>query len=872
MTTRQHRYWSDTGQPYYRTTTNKKHTPQDVWNWQSLPDAAARYGMPQSQFKENYDQGGYGLRSVQPGHGWGDVMDPRYGPYEGIPMSDAGGGTQMADSSTRRYWAPTGKMQPIHSIDPFRRSRSEYGWEEPWQADYYAGQGYTDRYDTGARGYGPANEIYHNTDSDEMVPIPMSLNGSGPTDTMLGGSRRDRIDAPDWASSIPSWIRSLPGAGYMEKTMETAMPTVDSVPMALRGISLSPPQSDISVFSGSGSDDYLEGRAGRDRMARSSGPSQEDIHAIIDTAGRLGISPENLAKVVAYETDGTFSPTVTNGKNYIGAIQFSPGIQQNGGYGYRPGMTLAEQIRGPAYRYLVENGVRPGMGLAQVYSVVNTGGLYPGGQPRWNWPDANGTLASKMPVIEQRFGQMARDMVASVAPSAISSGLSDAISAGPDARYLDDAGAFAARTAPTSAPPAVAGAPSRGIAALGGGPDSGGVHGAPYDETYQRTVDKARALSQTPPRLNLTFPGGKGGLDQPSYDEAYTSVPPSTLPVGAVYGAGLDSGGLYGSRGFMEFNQKYKPAGRVDDWTSVPGKAVPPSETTMYPAAYGRSQPLPQQRDLVPGRGMHGRDVSDIQRQLASAGYLDPQHITGRYDETPTLAAIHNYQRDHPWTGASVSKFKGVPPVSSPDLIVGPRTRKSLQVVEGPQLPDISPPPQVMQSSPGYPHMSQMYPRAGDMTQYPSQVEFQGPPRGWDISQLYPWAGDMSQYPSQSFEDQVAGQVGGVNRDMGNFLTGIRNWVTPSATASPEPTTRGDRTNNPVSDALAGIGNSGSIFSGGFDSSSGSGPGSGETSDNWSTKDTGFGSNLGGAYGPDTVYQDYNNPWGNDYSNLGGVP
>ncbi len=89
-------------------------------------------------------------------------------------------------------------------------------------------------------------------------------------------------------------------------------------------------------------------------------------------AARLGVSPQELATVIAYETRGTFSPHIRGGtgQQYIGLIQFGPHEQSQ--YGATQHQTFAEQV--PAIeRYLTGRGFRPGMGLRDLYSTVNAG-------------------------------------------------------------------------------------------------------------------------------------------------------------------------------------------------------------------------------------------------------------------------------------------------------------------------------------------------------------------------------------------------------------------------------------------------------------------------------------------------------------------
>lgn len=94
-------------------------------------------------------------------------------------------------------------------------------------------------------------------------------------------------------------------------------------------------------------------------------------------ADELGIDPTVLATVISYETGGTFSPGTRGGKDnkYIGLIQF--GEEEQAKYGANQKQSFEEQM-GAVVRYLKDRGLKPGMGLKDVYSTINAGkpGLY----------------------------------------------------------------------------------------------------------------------------------------------------------------------------------------------------------------------------------------------------------------------------------------------------------------------------------------------------------------------------------------------------------------------------------------------------------------------------------------------------------------
>lgn len=131
---------------------------------------------------------------------------------------------------------------------------------------------------------------------------------------------------------------------------------------------------------------------------------------IIETARSLGVDPLDLATAISYETAGTFDPTkagpTTQWGQHRGLIQF--GEPQAREYGVNWDDPLGSQLgpEGAVAKYLRKNGVKPGMGLLDIYSTINAGapGLY-------NRSDANnggapGTVADK--VRDQMAGHRAK--------------------------------------------------------------------------------------------------------------------------------------------------------------------------------------------------------------------------------------------------------------------------------------------------------------------------------------------------------------------------------------------------------------------------------------------------------------------------------
>lgn len=121
---------------------------------------------------------------------------------------------------------------------------------------------------------------------------------------------------------------------------------------------------------------------------------------IVATAQALGIDPLDLATAISYETAGTFDPTkagpTTQWGRHRGLIQF--GEPQAAKYGVDWNNPVGSQLGpdGAVARYLRDTGVKPGMGLLDIYSAINAGGV-----GRYNRTDANnggapGTVRDKV--------------------------------------------------------------------------------------------------------------------------------------------------------------------------------------------------------------------------------------------------------------------------------------------------------------------------------------------------------------------------------------------------------------------------------------------------------------------------------------------
>jgi hypothetical protein len=121
---------------------------------------------------------------------------------------------------------------------------------------------------------------------------------------------------------------------------------------------------------------------------------------ILGAAQSLGVNPLDLATIISYETAGTFDPAkrgpTTQWGQHRGLIQFGePQARQHGVDWNNP---LGSQLGpdGAIVSYMRSSGVKPGMGLLDLYSAVNAGA--PG---RYNASDANnggapGTVRDKV--------------------------------------------------------------------------------------------------------------------------------------------------------------------------------------------------------------------------------------------------------------------------------------------------------------------------------------------------------------------------------------------------------------------------------------------------------------------------------------------
>ena len=133
---------------------------------------------------------------------------------------------------------------------------------------------------------------------------------------------------------------------------------------------------------------------------RSMGSSRGDnLRDIVTESSRiaaeLGVSAKDLVTVMGYETGGTFDPWQKGGAGgkYRGLIQWSPDNQKS--YGLSESSSIGEQADAIG-KYLYDRGVRPGMGLLQIYAAINAGNVKAVNASDANNGGAPGTVTDKV--------------------------------------------------------------------------------------------------------------------------------------------------------------------------------------------------------------------------------------------------------------------------------------------------------------------------------------------------------------------------------------------------------------------------------------------------------------------------------------------
>lgn len=125
---------------------------------------------------------------------------------------------------------------------------------------------------------------------------------------------------------------------------------------------------------------------------------------LIEGAKRRGLDPIDVATAISYETGGKFDPTIkgptTQWGTHEGLIQF--GDPQGEKYGVdfsspeAAWRTQLDPTNGGVWGYLEDTGVKPGMGLPEIYSAINAGAVGRMGASDANNGGAPGTVADKV--------------------------------------------------------------------------------------------------------------------------------------------------------------------------------------------------------------------------------------------------------------------------------------------------------------------------------------------------------------------------------------------------------------------------------------------------------------------------------------------
>lgn len=139
----------------------------------------------------------------------------------------------------------------------------------------------------------------------------------------------------------------------------------------------------------------------------------QDIRSgIIATAQALGVSPIDLATAISYETAGTFDPSkrgpTTQWGQHQGLIQFGEPQARKYGVDWQDPVGSQLGSDGAVAKYLRDTGVKPGMGLLDIYSAINAGGVGRYGASDANNGGAPGTVRDK--VDQQMSGHREKAM------------------------------------------------------------------------------------------------------------------------------------------------------------------------------------------------------------------------------------------------------------------------------------------------------------------------------------------------------------------------------------------------------------------------------------------------------------------------------
>lgn len=160
--------------------------------------------------------------------------------------------------------------------------------------------------------------------------------------------------------------------------------------VASGGLSFGLPQADAGVAQG-----------GNDFGAAGMTPQE----MLIAGAQKYGLNPIDVATAISYETGGKFDPLIkgptTQWGSHEGLIQFGDpqGAKYGAEFGQGADAAWRSQLNpdsGAVWSYLNDTGVKPGMGLPEIYSAINAGGVGRMGASDANNGGAPGTVADKV--------------------------------------------------------------------------------------------------------------------------------------------------------------------------------------------------------------------------------------------------------------------------------------------------------------------------------------------------------------------------------------------------------------------------------------------------------------------------------------------
>jgi len=217
----------------------------------------------------------------------------------------------------------------------------------------------------------------------------------------LMGAQRTPQNVGEGLSALGDGIVANILASRADKAEKAGLAGADADWSTLNPSTEFPPAPDSPVAAPVGPDPASP--AGGARAAAGGPPELRS--GITATAEALGIDPVDLATAISYETGGTFDPTkrgpTTQWGQHRGLIQF--GEPQAKQYGVNWDDPLGSQLgpQGAIANYLRDTGVKPGMGLLDIYSAINAGGVGRYGASDASNGGAPGTVRDK---VEQQMG------------------------------------------------------------------------------------------------------------------------------------------------------------------------------------------------------------------------------------------------------------------------------------------------------------------------------------------------------------------------------------------------------------------------------------------------------------------------------------